>query len=118
MQALRKLAHPIPPRDSRPEPPAVRPATTASAGPAPVNTSVQVIYGASVQNLPLGGMTVSQARELASALLQVAPRTPFLLNGRPAGASTVIRPGDLLEFVHHAGEKGAAGGPPDRDRGR
>jgi hypothetical protein len=67
---------------------------------------VEVIYGASVQTLALAGLTVAQARPLVETILAVNPRSPALLNGAPARANQVIGEGDLLEFVHHAGEKG------------
>ena len=70
---------------------------------------VRVIFGASVQEMPLAGLTVSRARELAAAILQAPPRGPILLNGRPARTTQMIAVGDTLEFVHHAGEKGAGG---------
>jgi hypothetical protein len=77
--------------------------------PIPVNDAardVQVIHGASVQNLALAGLTVAQARPLVETILAVNPRSPALVNGRPVRASYVIAQGDALEFVHHAGEKG------------
>jgi len=73
-------------------------------------TNVRVIFGASVQDMPLAGVTVARARELAGTILEVHPRSPVLVNGRPGRSNHVIAIGDTLEFVHHAGEKGAGRG--------
>ncbi len=75
-----------------------------------VEQDVQVIYGAGVHQLPLVGLTVAQARELAGTILEVNPGSRALVNGQLARPSRVIAVGDMLEFVHHAGEKGAASG--------
>jgi hypothetical protein len=67
---------------------------------------VRVIYGASAQMLPLSGMQVSEARALLESILQVDPKAPALVNGKAVKPNHRIVPGDALEFVHHAGEKG------------
>lgn len=82
------------------------PAAPAAPQPAALNPAVRVIYGAGVQSMPLVGMTVAQARDAAIAILGVDRRSPALVNGRPARADYRVAPGDELEFVHHAGEKG------------
>ena len=68
--------------------------------------SVQVIFGASVQQMSLAGLTVGRARELASTILSADASSPVLVNGHPARRTQVLAPGDTLEIVHHAGEKG------------
>jgi hypothetical protein len=80
------------------------------------DADVQVIYGASVQSLPFAGLPVAEARRLAQSILRVEARSPVLVNGRPARAESVLARGDVLEFVHYAGEKGAPDEFPDRDR--
>jgi hypothetical protein len=72
----------------------------------PREGSVQVISGASVQSLPLAGLAVAQARQLATTILNVDPRSPALVNGVPVEPEYRLANGDQLEFVHHAGEKG------------
>ena len=84
---------------------------SAPAAPAPepiqtYNPDVRVIYGAGVQSLPLVGMSMTQAREAAMAILGVDRRAPSLVNGRPVRPEYRVSPGDEIEFVHHAGEKG------------
>ena len=91
----------LPTHDDEPSP--------APAPPSPAETynpDVRVIYGAGVQSMPLVGMTFAQARDAAIAILGVDRRAPVLVNGRPADMNTRVAPGDELEFVHHAGEKG------------
>jgi hypothetical protein len=78
--------------------------------PQPVDVAdVQVIFGASVQTLALAGLTVAEARPLVQTILRADPRTPVLLNGRPARATQVIARNDVVELIHPAGEKGCAG---------
>lgn len=71
---------------------------------------VQVISGASVQSLALAGYAITQARELVAQILGVDPQAPVLVNGQPAAQDYRLAGGETLEFVHHAGEKGAAFG--------
>jgi hypothetical protein len=80
---------------------------------------VQVIYGAGVQMLPLAGLQVGAARALLESILQVDPKAPVLVNGKPVkSAHHEVVKGDVLEFVHQAGEKGALHGPAHRDQRR
>jgi hypothetical protein len=82
------------------------PAVPASNQAEGYNPDVRVIYGAGVQSMPLVGMSLAQARDAAIAILGVDHRAPALVNGRPARLDYRVAPGDELEFVHHAGEKG------------
>ncbi len=97
-------------RDTSREPVAAQIAET-TGGPAPArddfDAGVQVIYGAGTQSLPLVGLRIADARSLVETILRVEPRSPALVNGRHARLDYVIARGDVLEFVHHAGEKGA-----------
>lgn len=114
MERMRNHSRAARRQDIRPAPEETVPEPARSADePAVSNANVQVIYGASVQELPLGGMRVSEARELALTILQADPRAPVLLNGMPVRLDHLLAPGDSLEFVHHAGEKGAFRGPED-----
>jgi len=74
------------------------------------DANVQVIYGASVQVLPLAGQTISAARPLLEMVLRANPRSPILINGAEVPANHVITSGDVVEVVHQAGEKGVARG--------
>jgi hypothetical protein len=106
MEILRRRSEPPKPRAAElPTPHAAElpggdPPSSAAQG------GVQVIWGASVQTLELGGMQVRQARELLQTLLRVDPGAPALINGEPARPTQRINAGDTVEFVIHAGEKG------------
>jgi len=76
------------------------------------DTNVQVIYGASVQTLPLAGQTISAARPLLEMILRADRRSPILVNGQQAASNYVITNADVIEIVHQAGEKGSANEPP------
>jgi hypothetical protein len=71
---------------------------------------VTVISGAHLQSLPLANQTVDAARQLLQASFNIGPQAMALVNGRPVTPETVLRQGDILEFVHHAGEKGCGDG--------
>ena len=109
MERQRRVQH----EDTRSESVAATVPPAAQAASLTREANVQVIYGASVQNLALAGLTLAEARPFVETILSVAPRSPALVNGRPVRASYVIAQGDALEFVHHAGEKGSGHGPSD-----
>jgi hypothetical protein len=90
------------------EPPADESGSPTPPQPADL-ADVQVIFGASVQTLALAGLTVAAALPLVQTILRADPRTPVLLNGRPARATQVIARNDVIELIHQAGEKGRAG---------
>jgi hypothetical protein len=77
--------------------------------------TVQVISGASVQSFPIAGMRVEHARGLLNTILRLDPQGPVLVNGRRASGVHRLEAGDVLELVHHAGEKGAVHARADRD---
>ena len=111
MERLRRLRlHQTP--GPQPMPAAVEVETPEQPAPQTCDTNVQVIYGASVQLLPLAGQTISAARPLLEMILRTDPRSPILVNGRQVPASYVMTANDVIEVVHLAGEKGAAYGPP------
>lgn len=85
----------------------VGPAAEALTIAAAPRAQVRVIAGADVQDLELGGRTVAEARQVAQALFGVHPTAQALIDGETAGEEQVIAPGQLLEFVKHAGQKGA-----------
>jgi hypothetical protein len=76
-------------------------------GAAPGDANVQVISGASMTSLPLGGLRIAQARDLVGTILNIDGDAAVLVNGEPARSTHRLGVGDTLEFVHHAGEKGA-----------
>lgn len=88
--------------------------TVATADPLPAFPSpddraqVQVISGAHLQTFPLAGLTIGHARTLLEQVMTLHPEAPMLVNGNQVAAEYVLRTGDTVEFVHHAGEKGMA----------
>jgi hypothetical protein len=68
---------------------------------------VRIIAGADVQDLELAGRTVAEARMVATALFGVGDGAVALIDGREAGEEQLLGPGEVLEFVKHAGVKGA-----------
>ena len=103
MEKFRTLRTVHPSHEELPGPPAAVDEPVESTQPEP---GIDVIYGASAQRLPLTGQTVAQIRPLMEGIYRVDPQSPVLVNGRPARANYVLTAGDVLEFVHHAGEKG------------
>jgi len=86
--------------------PAPAPFVTATR---PPSGPVRVIAGADVQDLELAGRTVAESRALAVTVLGVHPRAPALVDGRAVGEDHVLESGQQLQFVKHAGSKGARG---------
>jgi hypothetical protein len=68
---------------------------------------VRVVAGADVQDVDLAGRRVADARAVAQAILGIHPAAVALLDGREVRDEQVLEPGQLLEFVKHAGQKGA-----------
>ena len=78
-----------------------------NAAPDYPESSVQVILGAMVENLPLEGATVAQAREGLREPFRINPHAAALVNGREVSSGHRLRTGDVLEFVRSSGEKGS-----------
>ncbi len=58
----------------------------------PGDTDVQVIYGASIQTLPLVGVTIAHARSLLAAILGIDQQSPSSsTGGRFAPATRSLR---------------------------
>jgi hypothetical protein len=78
------------------------------AGPAPAPRPVRVIAGADVENMALAGRRVGDARAVAQALFGVHPNAVAVVDGQRVTDHHVLGEGQILEFVKHAGQKGAA----------
>ncbi len=70
--------------------------------------TVQVTWGALVDELDIVGMTVGEVQALLEGAYNISPGVGVNVNGAEAGADTVLATGDSLEFVRAAGEKGAS----------
>jgi hypothetical protein len=87
--------------------PAIRlPGDTPALGEPAPEANVQVISGACLQMLPLVGLQITEARQLAESILGIDSRAIVLVNGEPVRGNYRLSSQDTLEFVHHAGEKG------------
>jgi hypothetical protein len=67
---------------------------------------VEVIHGVYAHSLPLAGMTVRQARAELEERMNIAPGAVAVIDGVEATEDTVLREGQVLNFVTQAGEKG------------
>ncbi len=75
---------------------------------APVQpTTVQVIWGPMVEQMAVGGMNVGEVRALLQRAYNIPPHAEALIDGRRVTAQHRLAPGQTLEFVRMAGEKGA-----------
>jgi hypothetical protein len=68
--------------------------------------SVDVIHGVYAHSLPLAGMTVRQARLELEDRMNIDPEAVAVIDGVEAVENTVLRQGQVLNFVSPAGEKG------------
>lgn len=67
---------------------------------------VRVVYGVHALEAGLAGRSVMSVREALAQPLNISPRAVALVNGQEVEAGYVLSPGELLEFVRYAGEKG------------
>ena len=67
---------------------------------------VDVIHGVYAHSLPLAGLTVRQARLELEERMNIDPEALAVIDGVEAVEDTVLRQGQVLNFVAPAGEKG------------
>jgi hypothetical protein len=67
---------------------------------------VTVSHGIHLERLPVGNRTVAEIRTRFADRFDIDPRSRAQVDGRPADDRTVVRPGQVLMFIRHAGEKG------------
>ena len=84
------------------------PAGDDYAGTATVTRSgrVDVIHGVYAHSLPLAGMTVRQARIELEERMNIDPEALAVVDGSESLEDTVLREGQVLNFLTPAGEKG------------
>jgi len=88
-------------------PPRTRTAPLPVDPAAAVPAAVQVIWGPMVEQFALVGMTVRDVRALLQRPYNIPADAPALVNGRLVNAGHQLVAGDVLEFAHRSGEKGA-----------
>jgi hypothetical protein len=67
---------------------------------------VEVIHGVYAHSLPLAGLTVRQARAELQERMNIDPQALTVVDGVEVQADTILKEGQVLNFVRHAGEKG------------
>ena len=73
---------------------------------AEVGGEVRVLYGIHALSVGVAGKTVSEVREALRQALNISPRAIALVDGQEVDESHILLPGQHLEFVRRAGQKG------------
>jgi hypothetical protein len=73
-----------------------------------MNQNVRVRHGVYELDLALAGQSVGALRRSLGPALNLAPAALALVNGQPVSESYTVEPGDSVEFVRQAGQKGSA----------
>ena len=63
--------------------------------------------GVHTEPVPVAGMTVGEFRHRYADRFDIDPRSEAQIDGRDVSENTVVRAGQLLMFMYHAGEKGS-----------
>ena len=66
-----------------------------------------VSVGPYVERLPIAGKTVGEIRKRFKAKMDIDDRSQPILDGEEVDASACVREGQVLMFIHKAGEKGS-----------
>jgi hypothetical protein len=82
--------------------------TRAVTGREEETSQVKVVYGVHALEASLAGRTVQSVREALVQPLNISPHAVALVNGQEVEGAHVLSPGESLEFVRYAGEKGIA----------
>jgi len=69
--------------------------------------TVNIHWGAFLDTMAVGGMTVTDVQCLLQRPHNIPPDTLTFVNGYRVGGEHRLAPGDTLEFRHEAGEKGS-----------
>jgi hypothetical protein len=67
---------------------------------------VDVIHGVYAHSMPLAGMAVRLARAELEERMNIDPDSLAVVDGVEVSEDTILREGQVLNFVKHAGEKG------------
>ncbi len=67
---------------------------------------VTVASGPYAEQLPLAHRTVADIRTRYHDRFDLDPNSQAMLDGQPVQDDVTVRPGQVLTFVHRAGEKG------------
>jgi hypothetical protein len=83
-------------------------ARTSPTPQAEVGGKVRVVYGIHALSTGVAGKRVSEVREALGQAFNISPRAIALIDGQEVDEGQILLPGQHLEFVRQAGEKGAA----------
>lgn len=72
----------------------------------PVDQHVNVSCGPYAEQLPVVGMTVGEVRKRFADRMDIDPKAQAIVNGTAGGEDYILKAGEGLMFVKHAGEKG------------
>jgi hypothetical protein len=67
---------------------------------------VRVVYGVHALSVGVAGRTVGDVRVVLGQAMNISPRAIALVNGQEVNEGQILLPGQHLEFVRQAGEKG------------
>jgi hypothetical protein len=70
------------------------------------STNIQVSCGASSGRFPVVGRSVAEVGEFLREVLNVSKLSTGLVNGKEVDGTTILKDGDILEFLKPAGKKG------------
>jgi len=77
-----------------------------AAPPAEVVGTVRVVYGIHALSVGVAGKTVGDVRVVLGQAMNISPRAIALVDGQEVNEGQILLPGQHLEFVRQAGEKG------------
>ena len=77
-----------------------------AAPPAEVVGTVRVVYGIHALSVGVAGKTVGNVRVVLGQAMNISPRAIALVDGQEVNEGRILLPGQHLEFVRQAGEKG------------
>lgn len=75
----------------------------------PENKNVSVSSGPYLEELPVAGSSVGEIRRRFKDRFDIDDKAQAIVNGNDADESYILKAGEGLMFVRHAGEKGGAG---------
>ena len=84
------------------------PSMLAGAPDPTVNQNVSVSSGPYAEDLPLAGTSVGEVRRKFSDRFDIDSQAQAIVNGNSVGDETILKAGEALMFIRHAGEKGSS----------
>ena len=75
---------------------------------------VTVSHGTFSEQLPIAGQTIAEIRARYADRFDLGPLSQAVLDGEDVDDDTIVGAGQMVVFMHRAGEKGA---PPRRSAG-